>query len=672
MRTRILKIFLPILVIAVAWWFVQVAHAQIPQTINYQGYLTNSTSQPVNAAVNVTFRLYTASADGQPVWTETQSGIGVTNGIFNAVLGKSNPLSLPFNVPYFLSLQVNSDAEMAARQPLSAVPYAMRTATADALAAGATIPASQLTGTIAGNQLAATQLLPTSACTTNYIPQWNGSAWTCAAGTAGPQGPVGPTGPAGPTGPQGPAGSVDAATNLTLPASTATAGNIMKGASAFIHNFGTSNTFIGINAGNLALTGSGNTASGFYALSANTSGGSNTATGGSALQSNTTGSNNTANGVGALLANLSGNSNTALGVNTLVRNSSGSNNTATGMTALYFNTTGHENTANGVNALQNNTIGYENTASGVNALMTNSSGFGNTATGFESLKNNTSGNGNSASGYQALQSNTTAGANTAGGYQALQKNTTGAVNTAFGYHALYTNVGGGSNTAFGSDALQNNSTGGENTAVGKGALSDNSTGSRNIALGFGAGALHNGSDNIHIGNTGTFSDFSVIRIGTTVASFQKRTFIAGIRGIQPFNMNAVPVLIDSEDQLGTINSSRRFKDNIADMDAASSALMQLRPVTFHYKSDQNPAGRSLQYGLIAEEVAEVYPGLVAHSADGQIETVMYQHLPPMLLNEVQKQHRAIESLRVLVQTKDREIDALRHDLIAIKRKLGLD
>ncbi|MBL0122650.1 MAG: tail fiber domain-containing protein [Betaproteobacteria bacterium] len=254
--------------------------------------------------------------------------------------------------------------------------------------------------------------------------------------------------------------------------------------------------------------------------------------------------------------------------------------------------------------------------------------------------------------------------------QARQKNTTGAVNTAFGYHALYTNVGGGSNTAFGSDALQNNSTGGENTAVGKGALSDNSTGSRNIALGM-LQALHNGGRQYTYHHIGTFGDpfrdsLALIRV------FQKRTFIAGIRGIQPSSRHAIPVLIESDGQLGTVNSSRRFKDNIADMDAASSALMQLRPVTFLYKSDQNPAGRSLQYGLIAEEVAEVYPGLVAHSADGQIETVMYQHLPPMLLNEVQKQHRAIESLRVLVQTKDREIDALRRDLIAIKRKLGLD
>ena len=117
------------------------------------------------------------------------------------------------------------------------------------------------------------------------------------------------------------------------------------------------------------------------------------------------------------------------------------------------------------------------------------------------------------------------------------------------------------------------------------------------------------------------------------------------------------MLIDTAGQLGTISSSRRVKDDIADMGACSSGLMTLRPVTFHYKSDKSPSGRTLQYGLIAEEVAEVYPGLVAHSADGQIETVMYQFLPPMLLNEVQKQQRTIDTLRAAVETGKAQMQA---------------
>ena len=212
MQSRFLSSFLRLLAIASASFIVSIAQAQIPQTINYQGYLTNAASQPVNEAVKVTFRLYTAASGGAAVWTETQTGVGVINGIYNAVLGSVTAFNLPFNVPYFLSLQVKDDAEMAVRQPLSAVPYAQRAVTAEVLAAGATVPATQLTGTLASGQLPATQLLPTTACTINFIPQWNGTAWVCAANGAGTQGPAGPPGPAGVAGPPGPAGAI-----LTLP-----------------------------------------------------------------------------------------------------------------------------------------------------------------------------------------------------------------------------------------------------------------------------------------------------------------------------------------------------------------------------------------------------------------------------------------------------------------------
>jgi len=118
-----------------------------------------------------------------------------------------------------------------------------------------------------------------------------------------------------------------------------------------------------------------------------------------------------------------------------------------------------------------------------------------------------------------------------------------------------------------------------------------------------------------------------------------------VRGVTTGVNDSNVVFIDSAGQLGTMNSSRRFKDDIADMGEASSALMKLRPVTFHYKSDQNPAGRRLQYGLIAEDVAEVYPDLVVYDSDGKPETVRYHLVNALLLNEVQKQHREIEELK---------------------------
>jgi len=286
-------------------------------------------------------------------------------------------------------------------------------------------------------------------------------------------------------------------------------------------------------------------------------------------------------------------------------------------------------------------FGEDNTFIGVNAGNFTMTGAINTASGARALQNNTTGIRNTASGVQALFSNTTGGNNTASGQSALQNNTTGSNNTASGVQALQSNTTGFNNTASGLAALLSNTTGGNNTASGLGALFGNTTGSANIAVGINAGAnLTTGSNNIHIGNAGAAAESNTIRIGTTVT--QTSTFIAGIRGVTTAGA-AIPVLVDTNGQLGTASSSRRVKDDIAAMGGASGVLMKLRPVTFHYKTDRNPKGRTLQYGLVAEEVAEVAPGLVAHSADGRIETVYYQFLAPMLLNEYQRQQRTIRA-----------------------------
>jgi len=227
--------------------------------------------------------------------------------------------------------------------------------------------------------------------------------------------------------------------------------------------------------------------------------------------------------------------------------------------------------------------------------------------------------------------------NTAVGLGALARNTTGSYNTAFGEAAENANTSGSENTATGFQALANNTTGSTNTAVGFEALIGNTIGGSNIAIGFDAAQNVAGanSNNIHIGNLGASADSAVIKIGTlgTQTSF----FAAGIRGVTTGGANAVNVMIDSNGQLGTISSSRRFKEDIQDMGDASSGLMRLRPVTFHYKKPYEDGSKPIDYGLIAEEVAEVYPDLAVKGADGQIETVQYQKLVPMLLNELQKQ-----------------------------------
>jgi hypothetical protein len=352
----------------------------------------------------------------------------------------------------------------------------------------------------------------------------------------------------------------------------------------------------------------------------------------------TTGAGNTASGAQALSFNTTGSQNTATGYEVLINNTTWSYNTASGQQALYSNTTGNTNTASGQGALTDNTTGSQNTASGAEALFSNTTGSDNTATGYEALESSTTASGNTATGFDALVANTTAGGNTATGYEALFSNTTGGNNTASGSNVLFSNTKGSGNTASGASALYSATTGNNSTAIGFEALTSNTTGSNNIAIGYIAALNVSGgnSNNIHIGNSGASGDNGVIRIGAD--GNQTSFFAAGVYGVTTGDKDAIPVLIDSKNQLGTVSSSRRYKEEIQDMGNASEGLMRLRPVTFRYKKPFDDGSKPIQYGLIAEEVAEVYPDLVARSADGQIETVKYQLLDPMLLNEVQRQH----------------------------------
>ncbi|MEP6586951.1 MAG: tail fiber domain-containing protein [Candidatus Udaeobacter sp.] len=263
---------------------------------------------------------------------------------------------------------------------------------------------------------------------------------------------------------------------------------------------------------------------------------------------------------------------------------------------------------------------------------------------------------NTATGTGALLFNTTGFQNTASGAFALFNNGIGNFNTAIGFQALFSNTEGLSNTAIGVQALQNNTTGSVNTAIGIGALISNTIGSGNIALGNGAGFnVTTGNFNIAIGNFGFADDSQTIRIGTD----QTKTFIAGIRGITTGNNNAVSVVIDSAGQLGTMSSSRRFKKEIKPMDKASEAILALKPVTFHYKSDKT---NTPHFGLIAEEVAEVDPDLVVRDDNGEIYTVRYDQVNAMLLNEFLKEHRAFVEEQLKVAEQQKEIDAFKEEL----------
>jgi hypothetical protein len=348
-------------------------------------------------------------------------------------------------------------------------------------------------------------------------------------------------------------------------------------------------------------------------------------------------------------------------------------NTAEGQNALFSLTTGGFNTAVGFFSLRADTTGQFNTAIGAGTLLSNTADE-NTATGAGALLSNTAANRNTANGAFALLSNTTGVDNTAIGDRALFSNTTANGNTADGTFALFSNTTGADNTAIGDVALDANTTGHSNTAIGVAALAGNSTGSGNIALGFNAGLnLTTGSNNIDIGNSGATDESNTIRIG--VQGTQTFTIIAGISNdIQAFG---TPVIVTTDGFLGVATSSARFKDQIKAMDKASEGLLALRPVTFRYKKEIDPAGTS-QFGLIAEEVEKVNPDLVVRDKEGKPYSVRYDQVNAMLLNEFLKEHTTVqEQKEVIAELKQnfaqqqKQIEALTAGLQKVSAQLEL-
>jgi Chaperone of endosialidase len=297
-----------------------------------------------------------------------------------------------------------------------------------------------------------------------------------------------------------------------------------------------------------------------------------------------------------------------------------------------------------------------NTASGTYTLGLNTSGGYNTATGFVALGGNTSGSRNNASGGYALFSNTTADDNNAMGYVAMYSNTIGTLNNAVGSFSLFANTSGNNNNAVGYAALYRNSTGSNNNAQGFYALQNNTTGSNNIAIGqYSGNSLTTGSNNIDIGNYGVAGESGVIRIGAVA---QTAAYVAGIHNSP---ITGAAVYVSSSGQLGVLASSERYKTAITSMGAATEKLQRLRPVTFHLKSEPDGA---LQYGLIAEEVAKVYPELVIRDATGRIQGVRYDELAPMLLNEVQQLQLKVQ----YQQQKLTEVEQLKQQVAELKQQ----
>ncbi len=337
-----------------------------------------------------------------------------------------------------------------------------------------------------------------------------------------------------------------------------------------------------------------------------------TAEGCLALQNLTTGAGNTGVGWRSLFSAGAFNFNTGVGAGTLVLNTADSN-TAVGAAAMLLNTTG-----------------TKNTAVGTAALVYNDSGIENVAVGFQALFQNTTIGGN-------------AGAfNTAVGTLALQNNTTGIFNTAIGDDVLNMNTTTHDNTAVGAGAMAN-STGSNNTAVGRQAGLSSGTGSNNVYLGANMTGVAGENDHTYIRNINT-------------------TSVSG-GGTDTVTVNVTTGL------LGHATSSRRYKEDIKPMDNSSQTLFALKPVTFRYKKEIDQR-QSLEYGLVAEEVAQVDSSLAIRDKNGQIDSVRYNAINAMLLNEFLKEHRKNEEQEATIARLEQRIEALTVGLQKVSAQLA--
>jgi len=359
--------------------------------------------------------------------------------------------------------------------------------------------------------------------------------------------------------------------------------------------------------------------------------GSNNGEGIGVLVSRTGGIWNTGTGFEALNHLTAGNQNTATGLRALASDVNGGYNTGTGVLSLFSNTSGFFNSATGAYSLANNTIGLRNTAAGYAALYRNADGTDNTAAGFAALYHNTTAAFNCAFGEFALFNNLKAWTNNAFGVEALFNNLTGETNNAFGTGALFANTEGESNNAFGHDALESTETGVWNNAFGFQALDSNVSGSFNTAIGDSAGFDVTGDGNVCIGE-GVFGETGV----------DDSTYIRNIiTTAQPIVAGVDVVTVDlTTGKLGHGVSSQRYKEQIKPMDKASELLFSLKPVTYRYKKEIDPK-QTLDFGLIAEEVAKVSPELAIRDAKGQVSNVRYNAINAMLLNEFLKEHQQV-------------------------------
>ena len=657
----------------------QPAGTAVPNLIRYSGTLKDArgTASVPSTTVGVTFSIYKQQDGGAPVWMETQNVTIDAAGNYSVLLGSTTAAGLPGDLfsqqeQRWLGVQVQGQAEQP-RVLLVSVPYALKAQEAETLGGKNASDFVLANGANSSVNLVNSSQAPSSDSgntqgTLLADPKWSAN--------------------------QGP-------TYFSGSTTTQIVAVLQNGIGAGVNATAMSKAVVGAA---VAASGAAHGVEGIV-----------TGSGGTGVLGNAISSTGVTEGVDGTSASISG-----IGVRATATASSGPTaglsaavNSASGIAGVFDNVRGgkilsalnHTVEQFSVDGNGNVTFGGDlatlsigsanddNLFVGVGAGANNVAGSGqfNVFSGYQAGNHNTTGSANAFSGYRAGRANTTGSGNTFTGHKAGSLNTTGSTNTFTGYYAGEQNTTGSSNTYDGWFAGQGATTGSQDTFIGfrAGQESGGSQntfvgtwagfcdgGSGNISIGNGTGQNGNGNNDIYIGNPGIVTtdcsgyENNTIRIGGDIYPYgpQTTTYIVGIYG-STVDHNGIPVYVDDNGQLGTVVSSLRFKEQVRDMGDSTSALMKLRPLTFLYKPEYSKGDRTLQYGLIAEEVAEVYPELVAYDNDGQPYTVRYQYITTMLLNEVQKQyHRAEAEAKVITAQQD-QIDVQRQQMKAQEQQI---
>jgi len=407
---------------------------------------------------------------------------------------------------------------------------------------------------------------------------------------------------------------------LNLPdTSSSSVGVINVNSNPFMHKFGdANNVFVGTNAGNFTMTSSiANTALGSGALSGLTTGDNNVAIGNLSANAITTSSNVISIGKSAMaLATTASGSTVAIGTSAIGAVTTGN---ATNSVVI-----GHTACQNFTSCQSNVYIGSLSGSTGVGT------GANNVGVGVNTLKAITSGSLNVAIGAGAMSTGVL----------------TGSSNVSIGVNNLSATTSGAGNVSIGQSSMNANTTGQSNTVVGNNSMINVAGAANfNIILGDTVGNAYTTteSSNILINGGSVIGESNTLRIGVGTGTGNRQlnaAFIFGIFG-KTVGVSGIPVVVDNTGQFGTVVSSLKFKENIENISDITSRIRMLRPVVFNYKGKSD---KEKCYGLIAEEVNEIFPELVVRDLEGDILSIKYQELPILLLKELQKALKRIEFL----------------------------